>query len=185
MTDKLTNIKKGIELSLWVKCQNSILFILDGSNIIHKTKDIIESQRLNKITEYLESIPESEIIIFMTPRKMKKLVELKQFESIKGKELIYVTPATQHDDWLMLEIARKKKGIIISNDKYQEYQNYYPDLIPLRVLTYLIITIKKSESVVLIPELEIVKKERVRNIEKKGSENLDQEIRNKLPTSES
>ena len=159
MTEKLTNIKKGLELSRWASNCERILLILDGCNIVHKKKEIIDPQRLNVITDYLQTIPNAEIVIFMTPSKKKKLEDLNQFESIKRKDLLYITPASQHDDWLMIELAKKKNGIILSNDKFQEYKPYYEEIIPSRVLTYLIIELKSSEKVVLIPELDILKKE--------------------------
>ena len=92
MTEKLTNIKKGLVLSRWASNCERILHILDGCNIVHKTKELIDPQRLNVITDYLQTIPNAEIVIFMTPSKKKKLEELNQFESIKRKDLLYITP---------------------------------------------------------------------------------------------
>ena len=155
MAEKLTNFKQALTFVEWAKNQESILFILDASNIIHKSSKKISIKRLLALIDYLHSIKNAIVIAILSAYKAKELGEEESIESLKSQDLLFIAPSKQHDDWLMLELARKKNGIIISNDRFREYANYYPDIIYSRLLSYFIVDFKDTENFVLIPEVEL------------------------------
>lgn len=116
---------------------NSI-YLLDGSNILCLEKDTrgMSLDVLCSITDYLKEQGANYHVYFdaTAPHRLREnnKADLERFNSlIKNDPRHYeIIPArTRADSYLLEEAHRNPKAIILTNDKYEDYYERYPDVL--------------------------------------------------------
>ncbi|MHA1844535.1 MAG: NYN domain-containing protein, partial [Promethearchaeota archaeon] len=107
-------------------------FILDGSNIAYNNpisnkpsiKNVINcKKKLIKL-----GVPEKNILIIFGSGIRHKISEgeLTLFEKLINEQNISQAPAGRDDDWFIIDFARENNSYIITNDRYLDYREKYP-----------------------------------------------------------
>ncbi len=102
--------------------------VVDGSNVAleEKTKDgRPKMENIAKMRKALEEQGYRPIII--TDAKLKhEIDDPDQFQSFEDEGIIHQAPAGTQADYFVLITARLEDGIVISNDRYQDWQQEFP-----------------------------------------------------------
>ena len=115
----------------------NISFLLDGSNIIHWEEDTrgISLDILCSITDYLKSKGKNYFVLFdaTAPHRLKEnnKEDFDRFNMLlKSDPCFRVIPAgTRADEYLLEEARRDPQAVILTNDRYLDHYDKYPDVL--------------------------------------------------------
>ncbi len=122
----ILGIDDGLEDSL------EFSFILDGSNIAY-SNPISNKPSIRNVLNCKKKlinlgVPEKNILILFGSGIRHKISEgeLMLFEKLINEPTISQAPAGRDDDWFIIDFARKNNSYIITNDRYLDYREKYP-----------------------------------------------------------
>ena len=139
--------------SITISTNEETFIVIDGPNVLYYTsKKILDINRILAIYDFFSQLSRN-VFIFMPGYIRNKLPNKEQYDEYTAKEIIIETPWGKYeDDVYLLDFASKNNGYIVSNDCFTEYYMKYPELIPQRVINFMIIK-RKSTYKVIIPQI--------------------------------
>ncbi|MFW9996495.1 MAG: hypothetical protein ACFFD4_30910 [Candidatus Odinarchaeota archaeon] len=112
------------------------LFIVDGDNVMGEMENnfIIE-----KLLSLLSAIsPLGDIIVIVSAATRHRIDDVHEYRKLLRSRAIFQAPAGIDEDAYILEIASETGGIVVSNDRFREYEHLYREVIAKK-LTFMII----------------------------------------------
>lgn len=124
-------------------------FIIDGNNVA-----LSNNGRKAKLEWLLAIIKELNPIGTVFPvvsASLKyRIDDQDQLTELIKKQVVWETPAGEDTDLFILELARKLKGYIVSNDRFRQYKEIYPSIVNQR-FSFLLVEDKEGNVNAILP----------------------------------
>lgn len=132
--------------------ENRPILVIDGDNVLRYGSNNYHNQKKVELARLLKIIKDLEqkgldLILLVSAKTRYYIDDPKQYEELLSRGVIIEIPARTQNDLYILEIAKKFKAQILSNDLFREYSNKYPKAIKQR-LPFMILRDR-----LIIPEL--------------------------------
>ena len=139
--------------SITISTNEETYIVIDGPNTLYYTfKKILDINRVFAVYDFFSQLSKN-VFIFMPGYIRNKLSNKEQYDEYVEKEIILEIPWGKYeDDVYLLESANQNNGYVVSNDCFREYHTKYPELIPQRVINFMIIK-RQSTYKIIIPQL--------------------------------
>lgn len=112
--------------------------LVDASNVAHAGPG--PEPRLENILRVCDKLREDGYrpIVMADAALRHKIDDPKRFEAMVDAGDIRQAPAGTDADWFILSFARELEGAVLSNDRFRERQEAFPDVMQ-RVIRYMIV----------------------------------------------
>jgi hypothetical protein len=106
-------------------------FVIDGSNLAHSGQRVAKLLRLLAVQEELKAHwPDAQVITICDPNLKRALMssEHSAFDAMRQEGQLLTVPSRQPADKFILDYAKIKKAIVVSNDQYAEWGSRQRDI---------------------------------------------------------
>ncbi len=112
--------------------------IIDGSNVAHSAPQA--KARLDYIQHLRTKLEDEgyEPIVIVDAALRHQIDDAPAFEALENDGRIRQAPAGTDADWFILSFASELDAVIVSNDRFREYLDEFPDL-PDRQIRFMIV----------------------------------------------
>lgn len=104
------------------------IIVVDGANVAFEEKSNSGNPKVSNIKAVHRALKEKgfEPIIIIDAALQYKIDDKQQLEKMIDEQIIRQAPAGTDADYFILETAKEHKAKIVTNDKYNDYQEEYP-----------------------------------------------------------
>jgi len=102
--------------------------IIDGSNAVHLQAPQVRRPNIRNISAIVSAVEASgrDPIIVIDPGMRTVLADADEFEKLMSDPRIITVPPGEETGRFVLETAARLDAVIVSNNTYIEYYEYYP-----------------------------------------------------------
>jgi hypothetical protein len=111
--------------------------IVDGSNVAHSTERSVRLDNIRKICGKLEEEGFDPVVVVDAPLR-HQIDDDHAYEGMVQNGKIHQAPAGTDADYFILSFARKLDAHVVSNDRFKEYREGFPEEMD-RLIRYMIV----------------------------------------------
>jgi hypothetical protein len=102
--------------------------VIDGANVAYIEKNKEGAPKVSNLTEVRSALTKMgyEVFIIIDASLRYQVDDPEKLESLLDEQIVHQAPAGTDADYFILEMAKERDALIVSNDEYEQYRKKYP-----------------------------------------------------------